>query len=668
MAFFTEISDYKTYTSEAANLHFSYNANSGGGQSFLQGKFKAANGNYVPAYNLNGFEAIFRIKTINETNNEIIIDLNDSSTKYEIKPRGDGEVNMKFAVEGKANPSKAIAAFFMLPITCGVKRMQYPDASPLCLNNYWLQSMWVDADMQENNTVYLLPKDCIFCSVDDENQDKIRCFSFDMGKRVKEIINIANLSSKVDTEISNCLHLFMDIYLGIKSFSYKECENATKSLMRFLAKKFPEMYSGFSDPLPVISRFLVSSPINDNSKTKSHIIDIEYDFRLSPYLTAIRTKPFLLLAGISGTGKSRLARQLARATAPNEWKNVQKPENYELIPVKPNWHDSTELMGYVSRISGKPEYVMTDFVRFLFKAIVYPEIPFFLCLDEMNLAPVEQYFAEYLSVIETRARNVDGKISTDVLVKFDKAIYNSSIKEQLREYYNTLSIGGDFERISNMIENDGGLRIPSNFVVIGTVNMDETTFSFSRKVLDRAMSFELNVVNMNEGVEMDNANLPVIPNEAVSPKLLSANDAYNACVPVAKVVLERLENINKELEGTPFKIAYRSRNEIMVYVYERMRDSIAMDTPDYEAAQRSSLLHQAMDEAVSMKILSRIEGDEQKIDKDFLTRLENAIKSGIAIASADDSEPVEKELYPICTAKIRQMQEQLKHGYVSFWS
>lgn len=336
--------------------------------------------------------------------------------------------------------------------------------------------------------------------------------------------------------------------------------------------------------------------------------------------------------------------------------------------MKPNWHDSTELMGYVSRISGKPEYVMTDFVRFLFKAIVYPEIPFFLCLDEMNLAPVEQYFAEYLSVIETRARNVDGKISTDVLVKFDKAIYNSSIKEQLREYYNTLSIGGDFERISNMIENDGGLRIPSNFVVIGTVNMDETTFSFSRKVLDRAMSFELNVVNMNEGVEMDNANLPVIPNEAVSPKLLSANDAYNACVPVAKVVLERLENINKELEGTPFKIAYRSRNEIMVYVYERMRDSIAMDTPDYEAAQRSSLLHQAMDEAVSMKILSRIEGDEQKIDKDFLTRLENAIKSGIAIASADDSEPVEKELYPICTAKIRQMQEQLKHGYVSFWS
>lgn len=439
----------------------------------------------------------------------------------------------------------------------------------------------------------------------------------------------------------------------------------------------PEYYSYLGSMYTGLAELL--NPVNALAKALPHFIQVAGEKKrkidsgpvsteINAYLTAIRTKPFLLLAGISGTGKSRLARQLARATAPNEWKNKHKPGNYELIPVKPNWHDSTELLGYVSRISGKPEYVMTDFVWFLFKAMLYQEIPFFLCLDEMNLASVEQYFAEYLSVIETRARNGEGRISMDVLVKFDKAIYNSSIKEQLREYYNTLSIGGDFERISNMIENDGGLRIPSNFVVIGTVNMDETTFSFSRKVLDRAMSFELNVVNMNEGVEMDNANLPVIPNEAVSPKLLSANDAYNACVPVARVVLERLENINKELEGTPFKIAYRSRNEIMVYVYERMRDSIAMDTPDYEAAQHSSLLHQAMDEAVSMKILSRIEGDEQKIDKDFLTRLENAIKSGIAIASADDSEPVEKELYPICTAKIRQMQEQLKHGYVSFWS
>lgn len=78
--------------------------------------------------------------------------------------------------------------------------------------------------------------------------------------------------------------------------------------------------------------------------------------------------------------------------------------------MRPNWHDSTELMGYVSRIgSAGPSYVITPFLQFLVKAWYFREIPFFLCLDEMNLAPVEQYFAEYLSVIETR-KLTDGEI------------------------------------------------------------------------------------------------------------------------------------------------------------------------------------------------------------------------------------------------------------------
>jgi hypothetical protein len=430
------------------------------------------------------------------------------------------------------------------------------------------------------------------------------------------------------------------------------------------------MQTGLVELLSPMQSILEAFPhfINVDGNRRVRVSTSHSTANLLSYLTAIRTKPFLLLAGISGTGKSRLARQLAQATVSSELENAQKPGNFELIPVKPNWHDSTELLGYVSRVSGKPEYVMTDFVRFLFKALLYPETPFFLCLDEMNLAPVEQYFAEYLSVIETRSKDVDGKITTDVLVKFDINIYESSIKEQLKSYCHKLGFSDNFESISDRIEKDGGLRIPSNFVVIGTVNMDETTFSFSRKVLDRAMSFELNAVNMNEGVETDNAKLPEIPVVAVTSHLLSANDANTACAPLAKVVIERLEKINSALDGTPFKIAYRSRNEIMIYVYERMRDYIARDFPDDESLRHSVVFHQAMDEAVSMKILSRIEGDEQKIDKDFLNRLENAIKDAIEIDAMEDTSLSENELYPICTTKIRQMQEQLKHGFVSFWS
>lgn len=106
-----------------------------------------------------------------------------------------------------------------------------------------------------------------------------------------------------------------------------------------------------------------------------YLKELEYrktTYKMDKYLAAIRTKPFVLLAGISGTGKSRLVRQLARGCCPANslLKDEQKPGNFEIIPVKPNWHDSTELMGFVTRITedNKPKYVLTPFVKFLAKA------------------------------------------------------------------------------------------------------------------------------------------------------------------------------------------------------------------------------------------------------------------------------------------------------------
>ena len=142
-----------------------------------------------------------------------------------------------------------------------------------------------------------------------------------------------------------------------------------------------------------------------------------------PYITAIKSKPFLLLAGISGTGKSRIVRELARACwdeGSEEYK-AQKPKNFEMVQVKPNWHDSSELIGYVSRVSGKAEFVAGDFLKFVAKAWENPDTPYFLCLDEMNLAPVEQYFAEYLSVVESRRCGEDGVVTTDPILKKEDA-------------------------------------------------------------------------------------------------------------------------------------------------------------------------------------------------------------------------------------------------------
>lgn len=151
-----------------------------------------------------------------------------------------------------------------------------------------------------------------------------------------------------------------------------------------------------------------------------------------PYITAIKSKPFLLLAGISGTGKSRIVRELARAcwdVDSPEYKE-HKPKNFEMVQVKPNWHDSSELIGYVSRINGE-RFVVGPFLRFMVKAIHDPKHPYFLCLDEMNLAPVEQYFAEFLSVIESRQVDEDGVVVTDSIVDYEQTEAYKNLIDQL---------------------------------------------------------------------------------------------------------------------------------------------------------------------------------------------------------------------------------------------
>ena len=173
---------------------------------------------------------------------------------------------------------------------------------------------------------------------------------------------------------------------------------------------------------------LYGNSISETPSNETALKDSSY----RPYITAIKSKPFLLLAGISGTGKSRIVRELARACweeGSEEFKAL-KPRNFEMVQVKPNWHDSSELIGYVSRIDGV-RYVVGPFLRFMVKAIRDPNTPYFLCLDEMNLAPVEQYFAEYLSVVESRKRQDDGSITTDPIIDYSNTEEYKSLIDQL---------------------------------------------------------------------------------------------------------------------------------------------------------------------------------------------------------------------------------------------
>ena len=376
------------------------------------------------------------------------------------------------------------------------------------------------------------------------------------------------------------------------------------------------------------------------------------------YITAIKSKPFLLLAGISGTGKSRIVRELARAC----WEEgsaeyeAQKPKNFEMVQVKPNWHDSSELIGYVSRVSGSPVFVAGDFLKFVAKAWENPDVPHFLCLDEMNLAPVEQYFAEYLSVVESRKADENGVITTDPILKKCEEQWYFDLTAQLTR---------DDEVRARF--NKDGIAIPQNLIVVGTVNMDETTFSFSRKVLDRAMTIEMNEVDLYGGLDDRHEKIGKLEAGNLIGTAVEGVDVYRENKEVCDTALNYLQAVNLNLDGTPFKVAYRTRNEFLLYVVNNLPYN--KDKEGNEISQQE-VIARALDEITSMKILSRIEGDSDKIGN-LLDELGKTVSKQLNVISGKDYSEKKNDgekVYSVSLAKLKEMEGRLKSGYTSFWS
>lgn len=424
------------------------------------------------------------------------------------------------------------------------------------------------------------------------------------------------------------------------------------------------------------------------------------------YLAAIRTKPFLLLAGISGTGKSRIVRELAFKSCPEylQDKDGTTPGNYCMIEVKPNWHDSTELLGYYSNLN--MSYQFKKFVKFLVKAKMNPEVPFFVCLDEMNLAPVEQYFAEILSIMETRKHpKIEGSDETNKDIIKTGAIIDSSYFEKYtwkgkdgermernepmsdRDWYfeffnqDLLSEGekaqADKYKDSYTLGKDG-LTLPDNVIIIGTVNMDDTTHQFSRKVIDRAMTIEMNGGKLSNmfGGSKDLEYLPKEEQEkwqhSFRQRYVNADEVLEAhpdeAEDIVKKVPEKLENINKALKGTPFEVSYRVLNELTIMV------GVLLDSKK-EGETIDEIINQALDHILLMKILPRIEGDsdmfnlskdfKQKNNVEYNNRLEwlmdLAPEIKIEEQEGDDHRQTARE-------KIKEMIERLENQeFTRFW-
>lgn len=397
---------------------------------------------------------------------------------------------------------------------------------------------------------------------------------------------------------------------------------------------------------------------------------------IAQILITILPKPFLLLAGISGTGKTRFVREQASAHRNGEL------TNYCLIPVRPDWHEPSDLLGYISRIGqGGARYVVTDLLCFVVKAwqdaaasafdtarvckLPTEMTPYWLCLDEMNLAPVEQYFADYLSVLETREWK-DGIYHCDPLLK-------AATIEQLdpagqHALRADLKLGDrQFDGLWQYFLKEG-IPLPPNLIVAGTVNMDETTHGFSRKVIDRAFTIDFGVFYPNEFADyFEPSTRPKTLGFPVLSRVSRDDLAGVPADPDGEKTIAFLGALNAVLKTTPFELAYRALNELLL--------AIVCFKPKDDAE-----LQAVWDDFLMSKVLPRIDGDAEKLSADdentLLTRLLGEIaKQFTSIWSAPRPDLLRERIDgSACTVdcrarqKLTWMQERLRmNGFTTFW-
>ena len=369
------------------------------------------------------------------------------------------------------------------------------------------------------------------------------------------------------------------------------------------------------------------NPINFETKSFIEALDksgLQYSEKLiTRFIASLLTKPFLILTGLSGSGKTKLAQAFAQWICEDE-------SQYKLIPVGADWTNREPLLGYPNSLE-PDKYVKpdSDVLDLIIQANKQPSLPHFLILDEMNLSIVERYFADFLSVMESKKE----------IPLFPKGSVNNGVP--------------------------ASLGIPENLFIIGTVNIDETTNMFSPKVLDRANTIEFRVTSQemqafpNSASEIDMEALTGKGAASAYSFLKMATNKWSSPADI-DTIKETLIQFFDELKKTGAEFGYRSAVEILRLIHH------------LSVLDNSFTTNDKMDIAIMQKLLPKLHGSRRKICPILETLggfcLEengNIVKD--VFEKADFDYDAQEVLYPLSLEKITRMYRgAVENGFASF--
>lgn len=508
--------------------------------------------------------------------------------------------------------------------SCVLKKIAVPDASSAYLGNliYYLSKrpelynaieaevMQQLGDMENTSKLPSIVKDCAKVIVDS-------IYKIDKFDRISERIDVMDQNIKIDT--SNTDGLLPDgnwlRYMFARPTSSMYIPEASETKPRVFDTEYSILVNGEEQKCKLTTEW-VGSEITEGSQGNNYlralikivnryysdVIEIkeesgEYylyylkqDFLIDDlpdafdsvfsrrYITSLLAKPFVILTGNSGTGKTRISKQFAEYL---EVIDSNGEKNWLIVPVGADWTDNARVLGFYNPLAenGVGRYEKTGILRLIERANNNPEIPYFLILDEMNLSHVERYFSDFLSHMETPDN------------PFELDGYKNNDDEE---------------------EATGRLPYPDNLFVIGTVNIDETTYMFSPKVLDRAnvVEFKPDKTDVLNLFNASGQQIKITPAKSgvAEAFLRLAKDIRNGECELDDVQMEEVKklftSIYETVEKNGYEFAYRTVREIRQYLSAAFKLSGSWSNEE---------MYRAIDEQLLQKVLPKIHGNRKEI-------------------------------------------------------